>query len=133
LRDAVRALGGDVDLNEQTGQLVYKFDEVEAEVQATEAGRAAASDEEARPGEVVFSSADEGVHFRDDRPVLSPSDSRQNVRPRPPQAGEGRGEGPRAIEEIPDRIPDAPAQRKDAESAEELLARLGVDTRRRGR
>ena len=123
LRDAVRALGGDVDLNEQTGQLVYKFDEVEAEVQATEAGRAAASDEEARPGEVVFSSEDEGVRFRDDRPVMSPSDSRargEDLRP----------EGPRAIEEIPDRIPDAPARQ---ETAEEVLARLGVDTRRRGR
>ena len=68
LRDAVRALGGDVDLNEETGQLVYKFDEVEAEVQASEAGRQAASEEEARPGEVVFSSADEGVGFRDDAP-----------------------------------------------------------------
>jgi hypothetical protein len=124
LRDAVRALGGDVDLNEQTGQLVYKFDEVEAEVQATEAGRAAASEEEARPGEVVFSSADEGVKFRDDRPVMSPSDARASAPARPSP------EGPRAIEEIPDRIPDAPARQ---ETAEEVLARLGVDTRRRGR
>ncbi len=45
-------------------------------MQATEAGTPAASEEEASPGEVVFSSADEGVRFRDDRPVMSPSDAR---------------------------------------------------------
>jgi hypothetical protein len=125
LRDAVRSLGGDVDLNE-AGQLVYKFEEVEAELQATEEGRRMASEDEARPGEVVFDSAEEGVRFRDEAPVRSPSDVRQTVRPRPAE----RGEAPPALEEIPTRIPDASTRE---ETAEEVLARLGVDTRRRGR
>jgi hypothetical protein len=153
LRDAVRAAGGDVDVDEK-GELVFRFEVLERELQATEEDRRGASGEEASPGEVVFSSADAGSGIRedtaarewdarfqgqgtpgrgrpatpaagsrtggtDDRPVRSPSDPRHQ----PPGARPALGE-------VPERIPD-PAQPR--ESAEELLARLGVDTRRRGR
>jgi hypothetical protein len=123
LRDAVRAAGGDVDVNEK-GELVFRFEVLERELQATEEDRAGASGEEASPGEVVFSSADAGSGIRaeaDEPAVRSPSDPR--VAPRA-----GTPARP-ALGEVPDRIPDPPPR----ESAEELLARLGVDTRRRGR
>ena len=104
------------------GRMVYKFDTVESELQAAEADRRAASGEEARPGAVVFDSAAEGKGWEDERPVRSPSDRRFT----PP----GTPERP-ALSEVPDTIPDPQSRRP--ESAEELLARLGVDTRRRGR
>jgi hypothetical protein len=121
LLDAVRAAGGEADLDAE-GRLVYKFDTVESELQAAEADRRAASGEEARPGAVVFDSAAEGKGWEDERPVRSPSDRRFT----PP----GTPERP-ALSEVPDTIPDPQSRRP--ESAEELLARLGVDTRRRGR
>lgn len=130
---AVRAAGGEADLDAE-GRLVYRFETVESELQAAEADRQGASAEEARPGEVVFDSADEGSGIRDDRPVRSPSDPRYSGLPRPESArGEGRGEGSErpALTEVPETIPDPQSRRP--ESAEELLARLGVDTRRRGR
>jgi hypothetical protein len=132
LRDAVHAMGGSVDLN-QAGELVYKFDVVESELQATESERRAASAEEASPGEVVFSSADEGAGIREDQaenPAPTDPTSLSPVR-----RGEGRGEGrnapPRALPEVPEPFPDPTPRR--GETQEELLSRLGVDTRRRGR
>ncbi len=148
--------------------MVYRFEVLERELVATEADRAGASGEEASPGQVVFSSADEGSGIREDtaaaewdarfrgragqgaggaragserpggvgrsgsaaptgsassagdeRPVRSPSDPRHQ----PPGARPALGE-------VPERIPDAKPSR---ESPEEILARLGIDTRRRGR
>ena len=131
LLDAVRAAGGEGDLNE-SGQFVYKFDVVESELQATEEGRRSAREGEANPGQVIFDSAAEGSGIlEDDRPVRSPSDPRAYVPSRPSPAAPARP----ALEEIPDRIPDAQSrgEKQPVETAEELLARLGVDTRRRGR
>jgi hypothetical protein len=145
---------------ERAARWFTSFDVLERELVATEEDRAGASGEEARPGEVVFSSADEGSGIRedsaaaewdarfrgkagqgvggsgagaaglahgvraraaggDDKPVRSPSDPRMQ----PPGARPALGE-------VPERIPDAKPPR---ESPEEILARLGIDTRRRGR
>jgi hypothetical protein len=49
-------LGGDVDVNEKTGQVRYRFVDLETEAAALEAEREAASEEERKPGKVVFSS-----------------------------------------------------------------------------
>lgn len=54
---AVRALGGDIDLDAD-GKVVYRFATEARERRALAAARAAASAEEARPGAVVFSSND---------------------------------------------------------------------------
>ena len=51
----VVALGGDVDM-ESGAAIRYRFPELEVEAQALEAERAAASEEEARPGPVIFAS-----------------------------------------------------------------------------
>ncbi|AUX24570.1 hypothetical protein SOCEGT47_051080 [Sorangium cellulosum] len=51
----VAALGGDVDLEAGEG-IRYRFPELETEAKALEAEREAASEEEARPGKVIFSS-----------------------------------------------------------------------------
>jgi hypothetical protein len=56
---AVRALGGTVDLSE-SGTLVYAFDDLAREHAAVRAARALASPDEASPGPVVLSSADDG-------------------------------------------------------------------------
>jgi hypothetical protein len=52
---AVRALGGDIDLDAD-GKIVYRFATEARERRALAAARAAAPAEEARPGPVVFSS-----------------------------------------------------------------------------
>jgi hypothetical protein len=52
---AVRALGGDIDLDAD-GKIVYRFATEARERRALAAARAAASAEEARPGPIVFSS-----------------------------------------------------------------------------
>ena len=56
---AVRVLGGTVDLSE-SGTLVYTFDDLAREEAAVRAARALASPDEASPGAVVLSSADDG-------------------------------------------------------------------------
>ncbi len=55
LSRVVVAYGGDAEISEE-GEVRYRFPELEAEARALEAERAAASDEEARIGEVIFSS-----------------------------------------------------------------------------
>jgi hypothetical protein len=62
---AVRALGGSVDLKDD-GTLVYSFDDLAREHAAVRQSRALASPEEARPGAILLSSADEGHGLRDD-------------------------------------------------------------------
>jgi len=56
---AVRLLGGSVDLGDD-GTLVYTFDDLAREEAAVRAARALASPDEASPGPVVLSSADDG-------------------------------------------------------------------------
>jgi hypothetical protein len=155
LEEAVRAAGGEVDLNEQ-GQVVYRFEVLERELQATESDRKGAAADEASAGQVVFSSEDEGTGIREGegpapaaarpygaprgygapaasaRRTWSPSGDESPVRsardPRTTPAS-GAPDAPRttpALPEVPETIPDR-------ETAEELLTRLGVDTRRRGR
>jgi hypothetical protein len=58
LEEAVRALGGEIDLNAD-GTIVYRFQTEAGERRALQALRAAAPRAEALPGAVVFSSADE--------------------------------------------------------------------------
>ncbi|MEZ4293427.1 MAG: hypothetical protein R3B70_00500 [Polyangiaceae bacterium] len=52
----VVALGGDVDMANVEGGVRYRFPELEAEARAVEAEREAAAEDEARVGQVVFSS-----------------------------------------------------------------------------
>ena len=61
LTEAVRNAGGEVDVGDD-GQVIYRFEVVEGELRASEA-RSAGRPRPARPspGEVVFSSADEGA------------------------------------------------------------------------
>jgi hypothetical protein len=54
----VVALGGDVDLDVAPGRVRYRFADLEAEAHAVAAEREAAAEEEARVGEVVFTSED---------------------------------------------------------------------------
>lgn len=65
LQQAVQRLGGEVDLRPD-GTLIYKFDVVARELEALLTERARATDEEASPGQIVFSSGDEGTGIRDD-------------------------------------------------------------------
>jgi hypothetical protein len=60
----VRALGGIVDLDSD-GKLVYVFDDLAREHTAVSRARALASPDEAAPGEILLSSADEGHGLRD--------------------------------------------------------------------
>ncbi|HEY0711964.1 MAG TPA: hypothetical protein VGF45_04785, partial [Polyangia bacterium] len=114
--------GGDVDVGED-GQLIYKFDLVEGELRASAEDRRAATADEQSPGEVVFSSADEGPGMRDERTRPREEAGRQVMSDRP-----ARPALPERGEEIPGgRITDP-----EKESVDELLARIGVDTRRRG-
>jgi hypothetical protein len=62
---AVRALGGSVDIKDD-GTLIYVFEDLAREHAAVRQARALASPEEARPGAVLLSSADEGHGLRDD-------------------------------------------------------------------
>jgi hypothetical protein len=62
---AVRALGGTVDVKDD-GRLVYVFDDLAREHAAVRRSRALASADEALPGRVLLSSADEGHGLRDD-------------------------------------------------------------------
>jgi hypothetical protein len=132
LNEAVRRAGGEVDVNED-GQVIYRFEALEGELRAAETERRAASAEEARPGEVVFSSADEGPGMRPE------AERRQREEDWARQSGGaggggggavgGPGAGRPALPERGETIPDPQPQR---ETAEELLRRIGVDTRRRG-
>jgi hypothetical protein len=138
LRDAVRAAGGDVDVAEN-GQLVYRFDVLERELQATLSDRQTATAEEASAGEVIFSSADEGAGIRE--PAAGPSSTRATVQAPPPAQTPARPAAPAAPASSspsprprpPAALPEVPETIPDRESREELLTRLGVDTRRRGR
>jgi hypothetical protein len=160
LETAVRAAGGEVELNDQ-GEVVYRFEVLERELQATDSDRQGASADEASAGQVVFSSEDEGPGIREeegdtpartagpaaggfssrrgfgtpsgparpDRRTWTPTGDDPPVRStRDPRSAPSQStpDAPRALPEVPDTIPDR-------ETAEELLARLGVDTRRRGR
>ncbi len=59
---AVTALGGDVDVDAMAeGRGLYRFRDLEAEVKALQAERAAASDDEVQAGAVVFDAAEVGV------------------------------------------------------------------------
>ena len=62
---AVRTLGGSVDVDDD-GTLVYSFDDLAREHAALGAARALASPDEAAPGAVLLSSADEGHGLRPD-------------------------------------------------------------------
>jgi hypothetical protein len=62
---AVRTLGGSVEL-ERDGTLVYSFDDLAREHSAVRAARALAPQDEAAPGAVLLSSADEGHGLRPD-------------------------------------------------------------------
>jgi hypothetical protein len=53
--DEVARLGGDVD-NAPSGKVRYRFPDFEREAKAIEAEREAAAEEEARVGQVIFSS-----------------------------------------------------------------------------
>ena len=68
LERAVRTLGGSVDL-EPDGTLVYSFDNLAREHAAVGAARALASPDEAAPGAVLLSSADEGHGLRPEPPA----------------------------------------------------------------
>src|SRR4029079_16391455 len=65
---AVRALGGTGDLAD-SGRLAYTFDDLAREHAAVRAARALASPDEASPGAVLLSSADEGHGLRPDPPA----------------------------------------------------------------
>jgi hypothetical protein len=101
LDDAVRRLGGEVELGED-GTLVYRFAIMGAEVEALLGERQRAADSEAFAGEVVFSSADAGTGIR--------------VEPRPPQA----------LADAP-----APAQLEEHREPVEFLERLMAEAKRR--
>jgi hypothetical protein len=64
VESAVRAAGGEVEVRED-GQIVYRFKLLADERAATESERQHASSSEASPGDVLFSSADEGSGIRD--------------------------------------------------------------------
>ncbi len=85
LRDAVRAAGGEVDVAEN-GEMVYRFEVLERELQATEGERQGASHDEASAGEVVFSSADEGAGIREEADARNGGSAS-----RPTAAGGARG------------------------------------------
>jgi hypothetical protein len=72
LRDAVQRLGGEVDLRAD-GALVYRFEVISREVEALLNERERAAPEEALPGKVVFSSADEGAGIREDDERVQPA------------------------------------------------------------
>jgi hypothetical protein len=56
LQKEVVLLGGDLEIEEESGKTHYRFADLEAEAKDVEAEREAAAEEEAKPGEVVFSS-----------------------------------------------------------------------------
>lgn len=62
----VVALGGDIDLDAAPGRVRYRFPDLEAEARDVEAERQAAAEDEARVGDVVFTSED---------PPMAPSSS----------------------------------------------------------
>ncbi|HEY0710064.1 MAG TPA: hypothetical protein VGG33_24850 [Polyangia bacterium] len=127
LTEAVRAAGGDVDVGED-GQIIYRFDQVEGELRASAEQRQAASAREMSPGEVVFSSADEGPGLRDESP-------RGDGGGQPGQTSTTEPVGHPARPALPERGEEIPGGRvvdSQKESVDELLARIGVDTRRRG-
>ena len=127
LTDAVRAAGGEVDVGED-GQVIYKFDLLEGELRAAEEQRQGAAAAEASPGEVVFSSADEGAGMRGAAGAVAPAGARAV-----PAAGRpGQAALPERGQVIPGGRPGVDSQDTRRETAEELLARMGVDTRRRG-
>jgi hypothetical protein len=128
LTDAVRAAGGEVDVGED-GQVLYKFDLLEGELRAAEEQRQGASAAEASPGEVVFSSADEGAGMRKGKGTGTAGEAGGAA------VGAGRPSQPALPERgqvIPGGRPGIDTQDPRRETAEELLARIGVDTRRRG-
>jgi hypothetical protein len=101
LDDAVRRLGGEVELAED-GTLVYRFAIMGAEVEALQGERQRAADSEAFAGDVVFSSADPGAGIRDE--------------PRAPKAVTGT---------------PAPAQLEEHREPVEFLERLMAEAKRR--
>lgn len=80
LRDVARELGGELDVRDD-GAVVYRFDGLAREVEALVAARAAASDDEASPGRVVFSSADPGAGIRDDASIVPAGEAVEEVAP----------------------------------------------------
>jgi hypothetical protein len=143
LTEAVRAAGGDVDVGED-GQVIYKFDQVEGELRASAEDRRAASATEMNPGEVVFSSADEGPGMRQERQGREGREEEPAPRgwaPPPSTRGEEPAAAtrspstPAARPALPERGEEIPGGRisdTKKESVDELLSRIGVDTRRRG-
>ena len=118
----MRAAGGDVDVGED-GQVIYKFDDVQGELFASEQQRQAASRAEMSPGEVVFSSEDDGPGMRDER-TGGRAGGRSDM--------SAPGKSPPARPALPEKGEVIPDSARDKESVEELLSRIGVDTRRRG-
>src|SRR5262249_6381116 len=60
IEEAVRALGGDIDVTDD-GAVVYRFETAAREERALTAARAAAGRDEASPGRVVFASSAPGT------------------------------------------------------------------------
>lgn len=109
LDDAVRRLGGEVELGEG-GTLVYRFAIMGAEVEALLGERQRAADSEAFAGDVVFSSADPGSGIR--------------AEPRPPRAVAA----PPAPAPAPSPVP---AQLEEHREPVEFLERLMAEAKRR--
>ena len=118
LRDAARDLGGEIELRDD-GTLEYRFDALAREVDALGTARAAAGQDEAFAGEVVFSSADAGTGIREDagatagRPATAaatPAATRARPGAAASDGGEGEGArgdgptGPRMLPERPERL-----------------------------
>jgi hypothetical protein len=135
LTDAVRAAGGDVDVGDD-GQVIYRFELLEGELRAAEEERRGASAGEASPGEVVFSSADEGAGMRGEGASgAAGAGAAGGAVGAGGKAGQGKAAQaalPERGEQIPGGRPGVDGRDDRRETAEELLARIGVDTRRRG-
>lgn len=95
LRDVARELGGELDVRDD-GTIVYRFDGLAREVEALAAARASASDDEASPGRIVFSSADAGTGIRDDARPAGEDEA----------AALPSASGPRLLEGNPERLDD---------------------------
>lgn len=118
LEDATRDLGGTVDLRDD-GTLVYRFEIVAREMEELLARRAAATDEEATAGAVVFSSADRGTGIRER------AEKRRTAE---------RGETEPAAREQPENpSPAAPRQIEGKRESLEFLEKLMAEAEQRRR
>lgn len=122
LGDAVRALGGETDVDAD-GVVVHRFDTVSRELEALLGARARAADDEAAAGKVIFSSADPGAGIRDDAETSTTGKATASAKPTAP--GGAAPDGPVPAPAVP--------RLEEAHQSMEFLDRLMAESAKRRR